>query len=106
MKPFPLGLAFAALLSPAVADQVPRLDIEKTCRAVAGTPVDKAKIQTCIEAEKKVRQELADNWTRYSAASRAQCSSGIATAYHATYVELVSFLEMANPGAGKPKPAN
>jgi hypothetical protein len=92
--------------APAPADSVPRIDFAKVCRATSGTPVGKDQLKTCLDSESRVRDELGQNWSRYSVASRAQCTSGIATAYHASYIELISCLEMANPGMAKPRALN
>jgi hypothetical protein len=89
-------LATAALVTH-VADAIPKLDVAAVCRATTDTPSDKSKIKSCMDSEQRTREQLAANWKNYSAASRAQCSNEMASAYHASYTELVSCLEMANP---------
>ncbi len=100
----PLVLFLAS--APALADSVPRIDFGKVCRSTSGTPVNKDQLKTCLDSEGKVRDELSQNWSKYSVASRAQCTTGIQTAYHPSYIELISCLEMANPGLAKPKVFN
>src|SRR4051812_46501343 len=85
-----------------VADGIPKLDVAAVCKATTDTPSDKAKIKSCIDSEQHTREQLAANWKNYSAVSRAQCSNEMTGAYHASYTELVSCLEMANPEMMKP----
>ncbi len=89
-------LATAALVTN-VADAPPKLDVAAVCRATTDTPSDKSKFKSCLDSEQRTREQLAADWKNYSAASRAQCSNEMVSAYHASYTELVSCLEMANP---------
>lgn len=93
------GAAFAA------SSGVPNLDTKAACHGASDTPQDKGQIQSCLDAEARIRKEVSENWGHYSAASRSQCGTEMAHAYHASYVELISCLEMANPNMMKAKPA-
>ncbi|MFO1150301.1 MAG: hypothetical protein U1E62_18135 [Alsobacter sp.] len=98
-----LALTVALGASPAIAGSVPRIDFAKVCRASSGTPVSRDQLKACLESESQVRDELSRTWSKYSPASRAECAAGLQNAYHPSYVELISCLEMANPGLAKPK---
>lgn len=97
------AVACAAFTSDALAagSGVPTLDTAAACHAATDALGDKNQVKNCMDAETRIRKELADNWSRYSASSRSQCSNELAHAYHASYVELISCLEMANPNMMK-----
>jgi hypothetical protein len=103
MRAIAAGLILALSAAPVLAESVPRIDFMKVCRSTSGSPVNKDQLKTCLDSEGKVRDELAQNWGKYSAASRAQCTSGLQGAYHPSYIELISCLEMANPDMAKPR---
>jgi hypothetical protein len=94
----------------AASGGVHRIDVTAACHGAADglqdKAADKAQVQSCVAAEMRIRKDLGDNWSRYSAASRTQCSTELSHAYHASYVELISCLEMANPTMMRSKPAN
>jgi hypothetical protein len=106
MRDIAAGIALALCAVPALADSVPRIDFTRVCRSTSGTPINKDQLKTCLDSEGKIRDELGQNWTKYSAASRAQCTSGLQTAYHPSYIELISCLEMANPSMSKARALN
>lgn len=102
------ALVGPAALAPVLAASggVPTLDASASCHGATEALQDKGQAKNCMDAEARIRKDLVDNWSRYSAASRAQCSSELAHAYHASYVELISCLEMANPTMMRAKSAN
>jgi hypothetical protein len=76
------------------ADEVPPLDVNKSCRADAyrGSGPD----ATCLADEKKAREVLVSQWTQFAPESRANCvqaATDIAGAQ--SYVELLTCLQMA-----------
>lgn len=105
-------LAGAASPGPALAAAagVPSIDVTAACHGAADglqdKAQDKAQVQSCKDSEARIRKELTENWSRYTATSRSQCSSELAHAYHASYVELISCLEMANPTMMRNKTSN
>jgi hypothetical protein len=52
----------------AVADQVPKFDIARSCKldaaAAAGLAVDQS-IKSCMTDEQKARQQLASQWSKF-----------------------------------------
>lgn len=101
-----LALAAALVAMPIDAslavDAVPRLKIESTCRATGEGPRDAAHYKSCMENEQKVRADIVAHWSSYSAKARSQCVANLANAYHPSYIELISCLEMGSGGAQPP----
>ncbi len=94
----PLIEAFLALhMLSAVADGVPDIDIEKTCRTAAGTGVapTQADIDACLSDDRGARDQLVKEWAQFSAADKVSCVQNARTAYLPSYVEWLSCLEMA-----------
>ncbi len=60
----------------AVADRVPAFDIARSCKldvaATTGLSVDQS-LKSCVNDENKARQQLASQWSKFSASSKAQC---------------------------------
>ncbi len=58
----------------AVADRVPTFDIARSCKldvaATAGLSVDQS-VKSSISDEKKARQQLASQWSKFSGSSKA-----------------------------------
>ena len=88
-----LALPVAAHLVVAVADRVPNLDVKPSCRAAAVDATTKDRMQSCIESEQKIRDQLAKDWSSYPAADRTNCLAGIMN-FEPTYTELITCLEM------------
>ncbi len=63
-------IAVSSQLAVAVADRVPAFDINRSCRldlaATAGLSVDQT-TKSCVNDEKRARQQLASQWSKFSA---------------------------------------
>jgi hypothetical protein len=85
-----LGLQVAA-----AADGPPKLDLAQTCDAVARFSLvagrDK---EACLEDEHTAESTLAQNWSKYNAVDKTQCIGNVKTGGPASYVELLSCLEI------------
>ena len=80
----------------ATARSVPSIDVNKTCRLSAqGSSTPGQDVQTCIRAQNDAREELAKEWTTYSAADRQRCTSMASSGYFPSYVELVVCLQIS-----------
>jgi hypothetical protein len=81
----------------AVADQVPKFDIARSCKldaaAAAGLAVDQS-IKSCMTDEQKARQQLASQWSKFPAAGRASCTSQESIGGTPSYVSLLTCLQM------------
>jgi hypothetical protein len=99
----------------AVVDKVPDLNFEPICREgaaeIKGVKDDSA---VCMTDEKAARDELAKKWSEFAAADRSRCIR-LATSNHtASYVEVLTCLELdqdarqrrqgAIPGIVAPEP--
>jgi len=81
----------------AVADQVPKFDIARSCKldvaATAGLTVDQS-IKSCMNDEQKARQQLGSQWSKFPAAGRASCTSQESIGGTPSYVSLLTCLQM------------
>jgi hypothetical protein len=98
LKHLPIVL-LAAFPAAHAADKIPDLDMARECRfegSVLGNE------QQCIQDEKVAREQLQKEWGQFSAGDKRQCQNAATMAGTASYVELVTCLEMArdvrNPG--------
>jgi hypothetical protein len=91
--------AYATLLLP-VSDVVPTLNVEPSCRAAAkmGDSLD-ATLQSCMRDEREARTKLETEWSQFPADNRARCVATTQTGGTASYVEVLTCLEMARDAA-------
>lgn len=89
---FALGVHFVI----AVADKVPDLAVDQTCRAEADrTRSSNRNLSDCLSSEHDARQQLESRWNQYTASERARCTSTATMGGEPSYVELLTCLEMA-----------
>ena len=116
MMLFPALLAGGHLLI-AVADKVPQLNYEPICRELESGRVGiKDSFDVCVQDEAVAREKLAREWDGFSAADRARCVRSATSDHTASYVEVLTCLELAqqarklNPkvdvGINAPPPPN
>jgi hypothetical protein len=102
----------------AVVDQVPDLNFEATCREGAGQNLGvKYDSGICMRDETAARDQLAKTWSTFAPADRARCIRISTVDRTASYVEVLTCLEMdlaakklhqgenATIDAGAPAPA-
>jgi hypothetical protein len=88
-----LPIVILATLSPvAVSDSAPTLDITKECRFEGGSSEI---FDRCIRDENEARKEVEAMWPQVSSADRTACVSEATTGGYASYIELITCLEMA-----------
>ena len=88
-----LPIAILATLSPvAVSDTVPKFDIVRECRFEGGSTVEFGR---CSQDEAAALEQLKANWARFTAIDKSTCLSGATVGGFASYVELLTCLEMA-----------
>jgi hypothetical protein len=102
MKPFVPG-TLAVLLTfavgPALADSVPNLDVEQTCKSAqaAGSGLsDRASYDGCLRSERDAKHQAEQHWGSYTAASKRQCEAQFKAGGYPSYVEMVTCLELAS----------
>src|ERR1700761_1481314 len=88
-----LPIVIMASLSPMpVADAIPQLDVAKECRFEGGTSEI---YDRCMRDENEALEELRTTWTKVGAADRASCTAEATNGGYASYIELLTCLEMA-----------
>jgi hypothetical protein len=86
-------IVILAMLSPIpVADAIPRLDVEKECRFEGGTS---EVYDRCLRDENEAKKDVQTVWPQVSDADRTACVSEASGGGYASYIELVTCLEMA-----------
>lgn len=100
----PLMLALAGHLVIAVAEKVPALNVEPSCRGSAQVAVRKADGQmptaaeireTCLNKEHEARDKLKEQWTQFTSEHRASCTRSTAAGGLPSYIELLTCLEIS-----------
>jgi hypothetical protein len=79
----------------ALADSAPTLDVGPSCDVAAqGAVVIGRDKQACLSDEDAAHDTLKKNWNQYAAADRTQCVGLVRSGGPASYVELLSCLEI------------
>ena len=78
------------------ADTVPTLNVEPSCRSAATTSIMVGRTaDNCLNDERAARTALEQGWKQFSADDKSHCMSLVQTGGGASYVELLSCLEMS-----------
>ena len=81
----------------AVADRLPAFDIARSCKldvaATTGLSVDQS-AKGFVNDENRARKQLASRWSKFSAASKAQCIPQESIGGTPSYVSLLTCLQM------------
>ena len=89
------AMAIDAQMAPAGADSPPVLKVESSCEAAGrGAVVLGRNKEACLADETAAQDTLKQNWSKYSAADKSQCVGMAQTGGPASYVELLSCLEI------------
>jgi hypothetical protein len=102
-----LGVAAGAALlifsAVAFAADVPRLDVAGACRAAAGADLGmKYDADRCLKSENEARDQLRAQWANFPAADRSLCTQTATMGGTASYVELITCLELKGDVAKAP----
>ncbi|MBI4275289.1 MAG: hypothetical protein HY659_11380 [Rhizobiales bacterium] len=91
------AVVLAAQMVVSVADKVPDLKFEPNCRAAARADISKSgqTAETCMRDETDARDQLGKQWARFRSDDREHCTTLATTGGNASYVELLTCLEMA-----------
>jgi len=97
--------AFFSLLSlSAFADDVPKLDFNKSCRTDVAAYPGGGGNKACITDERQARKTLVNQWKRFSPESRTRCTRTVTDMVGTqSYVELLTCLQMARDAKSLPK---
>ena len=88
-----------------VADTVPKLNVEPSCRAAASAEISisaNRNENSCLKDEATAHDLLAQQWTQYKPQQRANCVSLSSTGGYPSYVEVLTCLEMSKASAEMP----
>ncbi|OAF03669.1 hypothetical protein AYJ54_03970 [Bradyrhizobium centrolobii] len=101
MHPAIMAMAAATQLLMPISDAVPKLNVEATCKG--SVEADKAmglalpqSFDKCMSDENSARQQLGPIWSSYSATVRAQCEGEATDFNNASYVDLLTCLQMTD----------
>ena len=79
-----------------VADKVPELKFEQSCRAaVAAAATPNRNEDACLSDERQARTKLEQEWKNFTPAQRAHCTRLSQTGGPPSYVELLTCVEMS-----------
>jgi hypothetical protein len=92
-----LPIVVSTQLFVAVADRIPSFDIARSCKldvaATSGLSVDQS-VKSCVKDENTARQQLASQWSKFSASMKAQCIPLESVGGTPSYVSLLTCLQM------------
>jgi len=90
-----------SLVVPAV-DKVPSLNVEQVCQGIAQQggvsfrdPNIAVEKKNCMDSEHSTRNEIAKQWSSFSAADKTACTNEATMGGESSYTELLTCLEMA-----------
>jgi hypothetical protein len=90
-------IVMSSQLVVAVADGMPNFDITRSCKldvaATTGLSVDQS-VKSCVNDEQQAKRQLAGQWPKFPAPSRASCTSQESIGGTPSYVSLLTCLQM------------
>jgi len=92
----------ATFVTAASAADVPKLDVSKTCRPIAGDVTLQIDSERCFKSEQAARDELKKEWASFPAANRGLCTQTATMGGMPSYVALITCLEMKRDVARLP----
>ncbi len=111
MKLVLLPILVGLPLATPVADTVPKLGVEASCKAAmsADAALGADRDQTysaCMNDENQAQQELTTVWMNYPAPLRTRCELEAAAGGLPSYVDLLVCLQVANDSSSSPTAAS
>jgi hypothetical protein len=90
-----------------VADKVPELKYETSCRAaVAAAAMPGRDADACMQDEKTAKAKLQQEWGQFSAEQKSHCMALLNAGGMPSYVELLTCAEMGKAAANLPAGRN
>jgi hypothetical protein len=90
------------MMSAANAAEVPTLDVSRTCKPIDGDRSMQIDTERCLRTEREAREQLAREWASFPAADRPLCTRTATMGGMASYVALITCLEMRRDAARLP----
>jgi hypothetical protein len=98
------AIVFCASLLAVRADEVPKYDVNKSCKTDVQAYQGTGNQAGCMADEQNARQTLVAQWTQFAPESRSRCSQMVGDpAGPQSYVELLTCLQMAKDVKSLPK---
>jgi hypothetical protein len=89
----------------AAAQQLPRFDIEASCRTVqALSPEDRNPVQGCLSDEAEAERQLQAIWSSAPSGPRETCTKETQVGGAPSYVDVLTCLQMFQGGASTTPP--
>ena len=89
-----LAAIAAAFVTAAHAAEVPTLNVGATCRPLGDDKAFPIDTKQCVRAEHEARDQLVREWASFPAADRTLCTQTASMGGMASYVALITCLEM------------
>jgi hypothetical protein len=99
---FALLAAAAAFVTAAQAAEVPTLDVSPTCRPLGGDVSLQVDTDRCFRSEREAREQLTRDWANFTAADQRLCTQTATMGGTASYVQLITCLELKRAAAKLP----
>jgi len=97
------ALALTAILTTAAeCAEVPTLDVRRTCHPIGGDASLQIDTDRCLKSEQQVREQLTRQWADFPMADRTFCTQMATMGGTASYVALITCLEMKQDVAKLP----
>jgi hypothetical protein len=101
---FVATLFFGLLSNPAFAQDVPKLDYQKSCRVDVAAYPGGGGNKACLTDEQNAQKTLVRQWKQFEQESRTRCTRMVTDMVGAqSYVELLTCLQMARDVKKLPK---
>ena len=102
--PAKISLAAAAVffVAAAHASDVPTLNVTPTCTPIGNDKTFPIDTKQCLKTEQEVREQLVKEWANFPAADRSLCTAMASMGGMASYVALITCLEMKRDVAKLP----
>ena len=95
-------LVAAGFVTAAHAGDVPTLDTRRTCHPIGGDASLQIDTDRCLRSEQQVREQLTRQWADFPVADRTFCTQMATMGGTASYVALITCLEMKRDVAKLP----
>jgi hypothetical protein len=94
--------AASVIATAAFAADVPTIDVSKTCKPIANDRTFAIDSDRCLKSEQEARDQLTREWANFPAGDRTLCTQTATMGGTASYVELITCLEMKRDVAKLP----
>jgi hypothetical protein len=90
----PMSTAILATTVLVAADEVPRLNVEPSCRVEVSKTIPNGDMEVCMENERSAREQLVREWTQFTPADKAYCLRLSTLGGEPSYTDLLTCLEL------------